>query len=41
MHLKRSVWADIAGFEAMVHYELGDEVNDLVILMDADYNIVD
>ncbi|MBI3134606.1 MAG: hypothetical protein HYZ14_08050 [Bacteroidetes bacterium] len=41
MHLKRSVWADIAGFEATVHYQLGDEVNDIVILMDADYNVVD
>jgi hypothetical protein len=41
MHLKRSVWADIAGFEANVHYQLGEEVNDIVILMDADYNLVD
>lgn len=41
MHLKRSVWADIAGFEANVHYQLGDEVNDMIILMDANFNIVD
>lgn len=41
MHLKRSTWADISGFEAAVHYETGDEVNDLVVLMDADFNVVD
>lgn len=41
MHLKRSVWADIAGFEANVHYELGAEVNDMIILMDANFNVVD
>ena len=41
LHLKRSTWADISGFEANVHYELGDEVNDLTVLMDADFNVVD
>ena len=41
LHLKRSIWANIAGFEATVHYELGDEANDLEILMDANYTVVD
>ena len=41
LHLKRSIWANIAGFEAIVHYELGEEVNDLEILMDANYTVVD
>lgn len=41
LHLKRSTWADISGFEAAVHYETGDEVNDLVVLMDANFNVVD
>jgi hypothetical protein len=41
LHLKRSTWADISGFEASVHYEMGDEVNDLVVLMDANFNVVD
>lgn len=41
LHLKRSIWANIAGFEATVHYEMGDEVNDLEILMDANYTVVD
>jgi len=41
LHLKRSIWANIAGFEATVHYQLGEEVNDLEILMDANYTVVD
>lgn len=41
MHLKRSVTENIAGFEVKVHYTLGEEVNDLIILMDAAYNVVD
>lgn len=41
MHLQRSIWADIAGFEAKVHYTLGEETNDLVVLMDANFNVVD
>lgn len=41
LHLKRSIWANIAGFEATVHYELGEEINDLEILMDANYTVVD
>jgi len=41
LHLKRSIWANIAGFEANVHYQLGDEINDLEILMDANYVVVD
>lgn len=41
LHLKRSIWANIAGFEATVHYELGDEINDIPILMDANFNVVD
>jgi hypothetical protein len=41
LHLKRSTWADISGFEAAVHSEMGDEVSDLVVLMDANFNVVD
>lgn len=41
LHLKRSTWADISGFEASVHYEMENEVNDLLILMDANFNVVD
>lgn len=41
LHLQRSTWADISGFEATVHYEIENEVNDLLILMDANYNVVD
>jgi hypothetical protein len=41
LHLKRSTWADISGFEAMVSYQLGEEKNELIVLMDADFNVVD
>lgn len=41
MHLKRSTWADISGFEAKVHYELDNEINDMIVLMDANFNVVD
>lgn len=41
LHLKRSTWADISGFEATVSYELGEEKNELIVLMDADFNVVD
>lgn len=41
LHLRRSIWADIAGFEANVVYKNGDENNELTILMDANYRIVD
>jgi hypothetical protein len=41
LHLKRSIWANIAGYEANVHYQLNDEVADIKVLMDADFNIVD
>lgn len=41
MRLKRSAWANITGFEANVHYELEDESNDIIILMDANFEVVD
>ena len=41
LHLKRSIWANISGYEVNVHYQLNDEVADIIVLMDADYNIVD
>lgn len=41
LRLQRSIWANIAGFEAKVHYQLGDEISDLEILMDANFNVID
>jgi len=41
LHLKRSVWADIAGFEITVKYIDGKETGTIELLMDANYNIVD
>ena len=41
LHLKRSIWANISGYEANVHYQLNDEVADIKVLMDADFNVVD
>lgn len=41
LHLKRSTWANISGFEIDVHYQLNDEEADLKVLMDAEFNVVD
>jgi len=41
LHLKRSTWANISGFEVDVHYKLNDEEADLKVLMDAEFNVVD
>lgn len=41
MRLRRSTWANIAGFEVHVHYETGEEVNDLILLLDGDFEVVD
>lgn len=41
LHLKRSIWANIAGYEVDVHYKIDDEEADLKVLMDADFNVVD
>lgn len=41
LHLKRSIWANIAGYEVDVHYKLNNEEADLKVLMDAEFNVVD
>ena len=41
LRLQRSIWANIAGFEAKVHYQLGEEISNLEILMDANFNVID
>lgn len=41
MHLSRSSYANISGYSVNVHYELGEEKADLVVLMDADFDVVD
>lgn len=41
LHLKRSTWANVSGFEVDVHYELNEEKADLKVLMDAEFNVVD
>ena len=41
MHLSRSTYANISGYSVNVHYELGEEKADLVVLMDADFDVVD
>ena len=41
LHLKRSTWANVSGFEVDVHYKINDEEADLKVLMDAEFNVVD
>lgn len=41
LNLKRSVWADIAGFNIAVSYRAKDQIIDLKLMLDAKYNIVD
>lgn len=41
LHLKRSIWANVSGFEINVHYKLNNEEADLKVLMDAEFNVVD
>ena len=40
-HLKRSNWADITGFEVKVNYEIDNSPIETMVLMDADFNVVD
>lgn len=41
LNLKRSIWADVAGFNITVSYRAGEQMIDLELLLDAEYNIVD
>ena len=41
LHLKRSVWANVAGYNIMVNYILGDAPMQFDLLTDANYNVVD
>ena len=41
LHLKRSTWANVSGYEVNVHYKLNDQEADLIVLMDADFKVVD
>lgn len=41
LHLKRGVRNDVAGFNIGVHYLLNDEMLDLELLLDANFNVVD
>lgn len=41
LHLKRSVWADVAGFNIHVVYQMEDDSVDLDLLLDANFNVVD
>ncbi len=40
-HLKRSVWADIAGFDVIVKYEYNGEPIETMVLVDANYRVID
>ena len=39
--LQRSIWADIAGFDATATFTSNGETNSHVLLLDAGYNVVD
>lgn len=41
LHLKRSVWADIAGFDVNVKYGSAEEQVELELLLDANFEVVD
>ncbi len=41
MHLRRSVWANIAGFEVDVKYTKNNEPVMLQLLVDANFNVID
>jgi competence transcription factor ComK len=41
LHLSRASFANISGYSVNVHYELGEEKADLIVLMDAELDVVD
>jgi hypothetical protein len=41
LHLRRSIWADIAGFNINVEYQVEEELMQLDLLLDADLIVVD
>lgn len=41
LHLKRSIWANIAGFNIQVSYTLDNDLVELDLLLDANFNVVD
>lgn len=41
LHLQRSIWANIAGFNIQVNYKFSGNPIELELLMDAQFNVVD
>lgn len=41
LHFKRSIWANIAGFEVAVKYSIEDKNVETMVMMDANYRIID
>ena len=39
--LKRSVWANVAGFDVLAKYELNGEELETMVLMDAEFRVID